>query len=767
MQIKNTTESMTKLLNNKQFRHGSLFAFFSFLNSGISFLLLLVFAQYIAPAEYGYLSLFATITTIFSILIPLTTNAYFTRSYFTAPKETLQRIMSSVLLVSSAVSLLFFVLILCFSSVSFEFIGVAPEYQLLGLVICFFQIFITLRLETWRLEEKPVRYGILTVGIVLLSGVLALFFVIQLNMSWLGRVYSQLLIAGLFFVVSVLLLIKDGYITRIKPTGKIIKDALSYGLPLVPHLISFWIRQSLDRNIINAFLGVTQVGYFGFAYNVNNIILMIGTAFNATNSVYLFKSLSNIDGNESEVKHRLRKQIKMMSVFFLVVSFIIWVGCYSLIPVFFSQYSPSIKYLFPLVAAGFFQCLYLLFVNFLFFYKKTKKIMSITVSVSIFHLLLSFAFTRFGAMYTAYIALFTNFLIFFLIFIYSNKYVKFNLKRLKQLIRNLMLKNALLSQIYFRRVEIKNKANQKKYALFYNNQRNVDIFQYTELSTPQEFVRFHYQLDCNFYGFFQVLQDYAQMPINPKISCEHGFCYSSFVALRHLPAPDLNKVITFGDYRGDLLKEKGIDSIKIGPYIHYAKPLLEDVAFIELKKKLGRVLLVFPCHSIVGAIRNYDISLFVNYIESIKSEFDTVLVCMYWKDINLGRDKFYTDKGYKIVTAGHVYNTNFLPRLKSIIELADMTISNDIGTHIGYCLYLNKPHYIFPQIIEFDITVSKEEINSITQEQWQETADFRSKITKLFENYSLEITREQKNFIGHLFGFEYIRDPSTVRELIR
>lgn len=40
-------------------------------------------------------------------------------------------------------------------------------------------------------------------------------------------------------------------------------------------------------------------------------------------------------------------------------------------------------------------------------------------------------------------------------------------------------------------------------------------------------------------------------------------------------------------------------------------------------------------------------------------------------------------------------------RQRDLIELADMTISNSIGTHIGYCICLGTPHYLFAQKIDW------------------------------------------------------------------
>lgn len=77
------------------------------------------------------------------------------------------------------------------------------------------------------------------------------------------------------------------------------------------------------------------------------------------------------------------------------------------------------------------------------------------------------------------------------------------------------------------------------------------------------------------------------------------------------------------------------------------------------------------------------------------------LIYLYWKDAVLGKDKEYMDNGFTIVTAGYQSDFRFLKRLKTFIKLSDFTMSNAVGTHVGYCVVLDKPHYIFSQKISY------------------------------------------------------------------
>lgn len=79
---------------------------------------------------------------------------------------------------------------------------------------------------------------------------------------------------------------------------------LLYGIPLIPHNAVAFIRQGLDRYIINANFSIEEVGLFSFAMNLANIIMTIGLGFNQTNSIEIYKvlgdnSFSTEEKNES------------------------------------------------------------------------------------------------------------------------------------------------------------------------------------------------------------------------------------------------------------------------------------------------------------------------------------------------------------------------------------------------------------------------------------------------------------------------------------
>ena len=86
-----------RILYNKNVQSGSIFAFFSFLNQGLNFFLLIILSRYIFPSSYGKLNLFYTTVSVVSYVICLCTSGIVSIKYFKVSRETLSKYISVVL----------------------------------------------------------------------------------------------------------------------------------------------------------------------------------------------------------------------------------------------------------------------------------------------------------------------------------------------------------------------------------------------------------------------------------------------------------------------------------------------------------------------------------------------------------------------------------------------------------------------------------------------------------------------------------------------
>lgn len=410
-----------KITHSQNFRHGMLYTLFSFLNNGISFILVLILARFLQPSDYGQLNLFNTFVTLLNIVISLSTASFVAVSFFSKNKDDIQKIITIVIAVSSSISVFLSLLFICFPKDVENLLGVDIRYLWLGILICFFSVFNNLNLDIWRLEEKPVIYGIYSLSFALCNFGLTFWLIVGEKLGWSGRVYAWFLLGLLYFLISIIFLYKRKYLTLGRPSEALIKETLLFALPLLPHNVSFWLKQGADRYIINYFYDTTVVGYFSFSMNMAAIITMIVTAFNATNSVYSFKILS---ANDAFGLVKLFTQAKIMTVVFLLVCIGVWGFAFCLIIFGIPKYSNSIPFLVPLCMGAFFQCIYYLWVNYIIFYKKTHKLMMITLGTAIIQICLSIWLARFSPLNIAWVSMGISALTFILVYFTSHNILK-------------------------------------------------------------------------------------------------------------------------------------------------------------------------------------------------------------------------------------------------------------------------------------------------------------------------------------------------------
>lgn len=312
-----------------------------------------------------------------------------------------------------------------------------------------------------------------------------------------------------------------------------------------------------------------------------------------------------------------------------------------------------------------------------------------------------------------------------------------------------LLKNSFfilyLYNLYFRTI------NKKRFLLEIERRRKMPVFAYKELARPLPFCPQESVKDSNFYGQSYAIKTFTGL-LKLGFAIEHGLYYDDYIPIASFYRTT-RKIITFSSKRKKMIQNKlRKPVIVIGPYIHYARPLLNESEIAEIKKTYGKILLFFPSHSCVDGRQTYDVMKTIAKLKEIrlKGGFQSVFVNMYYFDI-LYTDyaNYYAKAGFKIVTAGHQLDINFLSRLKSIIELSDYTVSNSVGTHLGYCIWMKKAHFIIDDII----------IHGTKPKDYK-------KIESFFLNYSEKIQPEQYDIVSEYWGFEFVKTSEVLKSIL-
>lgn len=266
----------------------------------------------------------------------------------------------------------------------------------------------------------------------------------------------------------------------------------------------------------------------------------------------------------------------------------------------------------------------------------------------------------------------------------------------------------------------------------------------------------------DFYGHATILKKYLKLNNNYqfKFVIEHGITLDNQIVKLEQQSP-FHAVLVSSLKRKHVWEKTGYQSFAIGPYIFYANCLLNSQQIQNERKRLGKNLLIFPSHSTPDVISYYDVDSLCKHLLKIAKHFDTIRICLYWKDILRNIHKKYLKYGFEIVTAGHVLDPNFLPRLKSIIKCSTSTMSNDIGSYTGYCIMLGRPHYIFRQDLKLGGRTS--EIDVV---QNGRSSTIYKKLLASFSVNSKQPTKAQLRLIKLFWGLDHVKNKHELLKIV-
>lgn len=368
------------------FKRSGIYLLSNVLNALIPFLLLPVLTHNLSPGEYGQIAMFQTFITGLAALVGLNSVGAANRKFYDGDHDSLPVYNGSCLHI-------LFISILCLSAISYflsDDIGLLLSIPIpwiyLALVISFANFIIQLRLGQWQIREQALKFGTMQVSQSILNFIFSVILVIMLKHGAQGRVDAIFATSVSYALLSIFFLYKDNLVKLTIIRKDYISDALSFGLPLVPHVVGMFFLNSLDRFFINKQLGISDAGIYMFAVQLSLGVAVVFDAINKAMITWLFKILA-----ENRVE-QLKRVVKFTYFFFIIVFLL---GCLSFIigPIVVNliggeKFSEANDVIGWLCLGQCFGGMYLMVTNYLFYAKKTGRLSVVTVSCAILNVFL-------------------------------------------------------------------------------------------------------------------------------------------------------------------------------------------------------------------------------------------------------------------------------------------------------------------------------------------------------------------------------------------
>lgn len=401
--------------NSKAFKSGIWYTASNFLLKGIAFLTTPIFTRILTKTDFGLYNNYISWLAIATILVTLNLDSTLISARYDFEKN-FDEYIFSVLSLSTASTVVWFIGINIFSSVFVSLLGMNLEYINGMLIYLLFLPAVSLfqARERYLFEYKKTVASSLFIAIG--TALLSVFLVVNMQNKLAGRIIGSIIPTVTLGFLIYLYFIRNG--KRIVP--KYWKYALPVSLPFIPHLLSLTLLNSTDRVMITRWCNAEDTAIYSLAYTCGSMVTMLLTSMNSAFAPWLGDKLN------TESYDEIRKFSKVYIIGFSFLS----IGIMAIAPEVLlilggKAYSEAKFVMTPIAMGCVCQFIYTMFVNIEQFKKKTLGMAFASMTAALVNLILNYIFIpKVGYLAAAYTTLVGYFLllIIHMILVYRLKY---------------------------------------------------------------------------------------------------------------------------------------------------------------------------------------------------------------------------------------------------------------------------------------------------------------------------------------------------------
>lgn len=389
--IKDIVNNIIEFVKRPIIKNSLVYTITDALCKSMSFFLLPLVSYYVIPEELGISANFDVLQSILSLLAGQAVVNALPYFYYERSKQRMAGLVTSLFTIILIANIAFAGAILFIFGIVESYLQLSVGLQLLAVVYTIVQLLHSINAIIYRLEDKPYAFATIQLTESVIHIVFIIILVICCRMGALGKIYSSVGGYLLFAFINIYLLCKRGYFAK-KPNFSSIKELLNFGIPLLPHSLSFWIKSGVDKILLTTYCGLAVNGLYSMAMSFGAIYTLCNNSFMMAFTPYLQKRLSLMTkGTENKEKRMIVSMIYKIYIFFVALYFVIVIFCKYIITYFLSEeYNESFSFIPWIMASLTIYAFYNLVIQFPYTVKKTGGLGVITFCGSILQLLLTF-----------------------------------------------------------------------------------------------------------------------------------------------------------------------------------------------------------------------------------------------------------------------------------------------------------------------------------------------------------------------------------------
>ena len=254
-------------------------------------------------------------------------------------------------------------------------------------LIAITRVIMSIGLVMLQMEKRAWDY--LNLSIVFFSPLFVLIFICiaYYSLGWTSVLVSELIVGGLLAAFIVYWLQKNKYIAY-GLQKEVFKKILGFSLPLIPHVMAFWVINFIDRLFLAEMTDMRTVGLYSTAYMLGIGISLIHEAIHRAWQPYFFEYLAE------GCAQRKKQMVKLTWLYYCgsIAAFFIYVNLIKLLlPIIVEkEYLLSMDYI-PLIVFGYTLFgMYRVIAGYLYYLDKTALLASISAGAALLNIILNY-----------------------------------------------------------------------------------------------------------------------------------------------------------------------------------------------------------------------------------------------------------------------------------------------------------------------------------------------------------------------------------------
>lgn len=276
--------------------HSAIYGLADVFTNVTNLLLTPLLTAYLTPADYGVFAILNLFAAFAKILFRLRLDDAFFRTYYDQKTDAeRRRLAGTIWLFSAGVGTLLFVAVVLLAepitALLFDAPHPASRFLILSAADVWLSIFGFIPQSLLRIQDKPKVFTTFTI----LRHAVTVCFKVGLVMAGFGvagPLWADIAGTLVFTVVLMPILLRN---VAWAFDGAMLRSALSFGLPKVPHALLIQVQNLIDRPILDRFVSLGEVGVYSMGYTLGGGVKFGSSAFEPAWGPFVYSQIGKED----------------------------------------------------------------------------------------------------------------------------------------------------------------------------------------------------------------------------------------------------------------------------------------------------------------------------------------------------------------------------------------------------------------------------------------------------------------------------------------